>query len=104
VAIGYENGMIPPNLHFKNPRPGIPALAEGRIQVVSEPTPWKGGYAGVNSFGFGGANAHALLRSHDVSKKPVDVSQIDKLPRLIVASGRTEEAVETILKEVFRSI
>lgn len=33
------------------------------MQVVSENTPWPGGYAAVNSFGFGGANVHVLLRS-----------------------------------------
>lgn len=33
------------------------------LQVVSENTPWPGGYAAVNSFGFGGANVHVLLRS-----------------------------------------
>lgn len=33
------------------------------LQVVSENTLWPGGYAAVNSFGFGGANVHVLLRS-----------------------------------------
>jgi fatty acid synthase, animal type len=70
------------------------------VQVVSEPTPWKGGLAGVNSFGFGGANAHGLLRSHDCPKPDKDAAEVDGQPRLIITSGRTEEAVETILTEV----
>ncbi|XP_065336360.1 fatty acid synthase-like [Cloeon dipterum] len=99
IAIGMEYGVIPPNLHFVNPRPGVPALAEGRIKVVSDPTPWDGGFAGVNSFGFGGANAHGLLRSHPVQKPEKDAAVLDGRPRLIVTSGRTIEAVETILAE-----
>ncbi|XP_059474548.1 fatty acid synthase-like [Neocloeon triangulifer] len=99
VVIGFENGKIPPNLHFKNPRPGIPALAEGRIKVVSEVTPWTGGYVGINSFGFGGANAHCLLRSHQKEKPKTDPAELDGLPRIVLASGRTLDAVETILAE-----
>lgn len=54
--------MIPPNLHYKDPNPNIPALVDGRLKVVTEKTPWTGGLIGVNSFGFGGSNAHVVLR------------------------------------------
>lgn len=57
---------LPGNLHFSTPNPEIPALVDGRIKVVSKNTPWPGGYAAVNSFGFGGANVHVLLRSSSV--------------------------------------
>lgn len=33
VLIAMESGMIPANLHFKNPNPKIPALLDGRIKV-----------------------------------------------------------------------
>ncbi len=55
--------MIPPNLHFHEPNPYIPALLDGRLKVVTEPTPWDGGLVGINSFGFGGANTHLLLET-----------------------------------------
>lgn len=33
VLIAIESGVIPPNLHFKNPNPAIPALLDGKIKV-----------------------------------------------------------------------
>lgn len=63
VLLAMQHKELPGNLHFTAPNPEIPALNDGRIKVVSENTPWPGGYAAVNSFGFGGANVHVLLRS-----------------------------------------
>lgn len=34
VLIAMETGTIPPNLHFTQPNPNIPALADGRLQVI----------------------------------------------------------------------
>lgn len=57
-----ETGIIPPNLHFFEPNPYIPGLLDGRLTVVDKKMPLPRGYVGVNSFGFGGSNTHALLR------------------------------------------
>jgi fatty acid synthase len=57
--------------------------------------------AGINSFGFGGANAHILLQWNRKNKINGG-APTDTIPRLVVASGRTEEAVDTILKDVSR--
>lgn len=94
-----ETGFIPPNLHYKRPREGVKALEEGRLQVISELTPWDGGYVGINSFGFGGANAHVLLKSNTKEKINGGAPK-DDLPRLVAISGRTEEAVHSILGDV----
>jgi fatty acid synthase len=66
---------------------------------VTEKQPWNGRLAGVNSFGFGGTNAHILLQRHE-KEKVNGGAPVDPIPRLIVASGRTEEAVDVILKDV----
>ena len=94
-----ESGLIPPNLHYKKARTGIKALEEGRFKVVTEPTPWKGGLVGINSFGFGGANAHILLKSNQKEKINAGQPQ-DSLPRIVSVSGRTKLAVEHLLDYV----
>lgn len=68
MCLAYDSGYIPPNLHYENPREGVAALSEGRISVVCEKTPWNRGMVGINSFGFGGANAHVLLKSFSKPK------------------------------------
>lgn len=94
-----ESGLIPPNIHFNRPRKDVEAFTEGRIKVVTETIPFDGEYIGINSFGFGGANAHVLLRSNPKAKVNKGLPD-DDLPRLVVVSGRTEEAVVTILNDV----
>ncbi|XP_076763351.1 fatty acid synthase 1 [Xylocopa sonorina] len=97
LLIAMESGVIPGNLHFQSPNTDIPALSDGSIQVVDKNTPWKGGLVALNSFGFGGANAHILLRSNPKPKlSPVLDS---KLPKLVTVSGRTEEAVDALLNK-----
>lgn len=99
VIIAMESGFIPPNINFKTPRKDITAFFNGRINVIAEKTPWNGGLVGINSFGFGGANCHVLLNSNTKSKINNGLPE-DNLPRLVVASGRTKEAVAVILNDV----
>lgn len=98
VIIAMEDGAIPANLHFNSPNTDIPGLTDGRLSVVSERTTWDGGYVGVNSFGFGGSNVHAILKSHSAPVVP-DHPAADKT-RLVTLSGRTEEAVRHSLDKM----
>jgi fatty acid synthase len=67
--------------------------------VVTEKCPLNSGLVGINSFGFGGANAHILLQWNKKNKINGG-APTDTIPRLVVASGRTQEAVDVILKDV----
>jgi 8-amino-7-oxononanoate synthase len=63
VALALKHKQIPPSLNFHTPNPAI-AFADLKLQVVTELTPWlsdKPLIAGVNSFGFGGTNAHIVM-------------------------------------------
>lgn len=99
IIIINETGKIPPNLHFKKPQIGMKAIEEGRIRIISETEPWNGGYAGMSALGFGGANGHVLVKSHD-KEKINGGSPNDDLPRLVMISGRTEDAVNHLLDDV----
>ncbi|XP_071653469.1 fatty acid synthase-like [Temnothorax longispinosus] len=99
VLLAMETGIITPTIHLKRPRKELTAIIEGRIKIVTEPTEWEGGYVGINSFGFGGANSHILLKSNPKQKINNGASN-DDLPRVVAVSGRTEEAVKIIFDYV----
>ncbi len=61
-----KNRGLPPSLHFKKLNPNI-NLFEQNLEIISEYRDFKNNFGkplivGVNSFGFGGANAHILLQ------------------------------------------
>src|SRR4051812_40589993 len=59
-----KHRQIPANLHFQTPNPNIDFKElKLRVNTTLEPFPETDGprMAGVNSFGFGGANAHVIL-------------------------------------------
>uniref|UniRef100_A0AAN0MN29 Fatty acid synthase n=1 Tax=Bubalus bubalis TaxID=89462 RepID=A0AAN0MN29_BUBBU len=96
VLLSLEHGLWAPNLHFHNPNPKIPALQDGRLQVVDRPLPVLGGNVGINSFGFGGSNVHVILQPNSQLLPPP--APHAALPRLLRASGRTLEGVQGLLE------
>ncbi|WP_075214472.1 type I polyketide synthase [Mongoliimonas terrestris] len=92
-----EKGIIPPSLHFNTPNPDI-AFDDLNIEVVTvaRPLAETGAplHVGVNSFGFGGANAHAVLRQpapHEVARERIP----GKLAPLVV-SAQSPDALKTL--------
>ncbi len=64
-----NHGVIPPNLHFRQPNQHID-FAANPVKVVVEPTPIdQQANVGVSSFGFGGSNAHLLLRGAETAMR-----------------------------------
>ena len=66
IALVLKHRIIPPSLHFKNPNPNID-FEKLKLRVVQqlEGFPENSGplLAGINAFGFGGANAHVILEA-----------------------------------------
>lgn len=98
VVLSLEHGLWAPNIHYNTPNPDIPALQDGRIEVVTKPTPVKGRYVGINSFGFGGSNAHIILSPNN-KKCSLETYH---LPQLVQFCGRTEEAVERLIEQTVK--
>ena len=67
TALCLQHRQIPASLHFENPNPQIP-FDDLRLRVAQRLQPWpqtngQPPRAGVNSFGFGGTNGHAILEA-----------------------------------------
>ncbi|KAI1102905.1 putative polyketide synthase [Jackrogersella minutella] len=72
ASLSVQNGVIPPNMLFEELNPDIKPYY-GKLQILTDAKPWPKLPAGVprrasvNSFGFGGANAHAIIESFEPS-------------------------------------
>ncbi|KAM7205885.1 hypothetical protein V8F33_000715 [Rhypophila sp. PSN 637] len=65
TVLSLEEGSIPPILGLKKLNPNID-LRDGKLKIVQDQLVWPSGKlrrASVNSFGYGGANAHTILES-----------------------------------------
>jgi acyl transferase domain-containing protein/NADPH:quinone reductase-like Zn-dependent oxidoreductase/acyl carrier protein len=99
TALAIQRGQIPPNLHFTNPNPQIP-FEDLRLRVVDRLMPWPDTAgaprrAGVNSFGFGGTNAHVLLESAPAPAAEPACSH-DARAQLVPLSARSPEALRAL--------
>nr|WLV27769.1 fatty acid synthase [Panonychus citri] len=95
VLIAFENKNIPANLHFNVPNSDIKPLVRGQVKPVIENTPYNGGIAAINSFGFGGVNVHALIKSNDKELTDDSFKIFGSIPRVVTMCGRTEEGVNS---------
>ncbi|WP_067470427.1 type I polyketide synthase [Nocardia amamiensis] len=101
AALSLKHGRIPANLHLKEPNPAIP-FDEFGLRVPTQLTEWPQTdgprYAGVNSFGFGGTNAHAVLEG------PPPENSIpahgDDQRRVVVLSARTADALHELAESM----
>lgn len=94
-----KNRAVPPSLHVStlNPNIGFAAL---QLDVVTchqalVPAAGKPLVAGVNSFGFGGANAHVLLQEHVAAPQPTQAEARQATPPLFL-SARTDAALREL--------
>lgn len=87
-VMALNHGMVPATLHQKSPSPDIP-FDELNLRVVDRnwrlPERRGPSLAGVNSFGFGGTNAHAIVRSDTGTLTLVQVRHDAPPPLLLTA-------------------
>ncbi|KAH9906638.1 putative Nonribosomal peptide synthetase 14 [Xylariomycetidae sp. FL2044] len=72
AMLALQHRVIPPNLYFQSPNPSVRPFLDN-LRVATEKIPWptpprgQPARASVNSFGFGGTNAHAILERYEPS-------------------------------------
>ncbi len=81
-----RHGQVPPSLHFETPNPQIDFGALGlRVNTALRPLPGRAdAVVGVNSFGFGGTNAAALVGPAPPAPRPRGAST--RLPPLVLSA------------------
>lgn len=120
VILAFESNLISPNINYQRPRKDLTGIVDGRLKVVTENTlfpnqnPVAGKipfqlqllhlknlvyFSGVSSFGFGGGNAHVILKQN-TKPKINNGKPLDDLPRLVCVSGRTDQAVHVLLDDI----
>lgn len=99
IVLAFERRQIPSNIKLKSLRSDVEAFKEGRIKVVTETKDLHGDFISMNNFGLGGANSHVLFRRNTKEKQNRGVPS-DRLERLVLWSGRTNEAVNAIFDDI----
>ncbi|KAI1452678.1 beta-ketoacyl synthase domain-containing protein [Annulohypoxylon moriforme] len=98
VIQSMKHGSIPPNLHFNSINPSVKPFYT-RLEIPTSLVPWPQPPAGqpkrasINSFGFGGANAHAIIESyephiHDAIYQQRTIKEEAKIPQRQHTAGR----------------
>ncbi len=105
AALIVNRGQIPPSIHFDTPNPHID-FEECRLRVPTKVEsfpviPGVPRLVGVNSFGFGGANAHVIVGEPPTATRMATTCQtIPKRPWPIVLSARSEESLQSVAQEL----
>ena len=96
AVLMLKHGRVPASLHFETPNPNIDfAALKLRVPTALEPFPQGAGprFAGVNSFGFGGANAHVILQEPPARPPAQDTGDSINRTWPLVLSARSEESL-----------
>ena len=104
VLLAMKHKTLPASLHIQEPNPYID-LTGSPFYLVRQTQTWQPlldengrslpRRAGVNSFGFGGAYAHAILEEYTPSEKRLD--RWDGRPQLIILSASNKERLSEIV-------
>lgn len=95
TALALYHRTIPPTLHCENP---LTAMQDSRFSAPQEAIPWDSEtcplVAGVNAFGFGGINSHAILTAYEPEQDaPAQPSHRPYLGETLVMSAQNKEAL-----------
>jgi phthiocerol/phenolphthiocerol synthesis type-I polyketide synthase C len=98
AMLALENNYFPASLHFETPNEAVD-FQELNVHVAAEPIELLHGkhsrLAGINSFGFGGTNAHVIICDPQNGR---DREKPEAVGKVFMASAHTETALDTLLK------
>ncbi|EFQ36481.1 beta-ketoacyl synthase domain-containing protein [Colletotrichum graminicola M1.001] len=108
-SLAVQNGIVPPNMLLEKLNPRVEPFCE-HLRVPKEATPWPAVAEGqprrasVNSFGFGGTNAHAIIEEYvpAASSTSACPSSTNVLP--LVFSARTKRSIKANMESILSLI
>jgi acyl transferase domain-containing protein/acyl carrier protein len=116
AALCLKHRQIPANLHFEQPNPQIP-FDELRLRVPLKLEPWpetsgQPPRAGLNSFGFGGTNAHVILEAPPAPEAvptadvmaPGASEAVDARAWMLPLSARSERALSDLARAYLKAL
>lgn len=103
AAEAVRRAEIPPNMHYTEINPDIVPFAQ-HLRVPTKTLPWPGQSkvrrASVNSFGFGGTNAHVIIESYDHASNPKrSLPSPTILPIPLTFSAAKETSLARLIEE-----
>ncbi|MCG2787145.1 MAG: acyltransferase domain-containing protein [Anaerolineae bacterium] len=113
-ALSLQHEEIFPSIHFSKLNPAID-LGQAPVRVATKRTPWLRGetprLAGVNSFGYSGTNAHAILQEapaqhsgHAKKSKPEEKTLFDSAGEMVVISAKSVSSLDELVDHWIKSL
>lgn len=104
ASLAIQNKTIPPNLHLKTLNPEIVPYY-GKLQIAKTAQDWPALPAGavrrasINSFGFGGTNAHAIIEAYepDISPVPAEPAAKAAIALPLTFSATSEKSLTNLM-------
>ncbi|KAK4063043.1 hypothetical protein Trihar35433_8838 [Trichoderma harzianum] len=101
ALLAMKHHTIPPNLHFKELSSKVEPFYHN-LQIPTKAIPWpetsdKCLRASVNSFGFGGTNAHVILESYEGEKPAaIDIPDDKFIGPLVMSASSGVSLIESV--------
>nr|OQO23245.1 hypothetical protein B0A51_12846 [Rachicladosporium sp. CCFEE 5018] len=105
ASSALQSATIPPNMLFDNLAPRVAPFYKD-VRIVTRAQAWPAVVPGaprrasVNSFGFGGTNAHAILESFEATETTTTHSSGDTSVLPLVVSANTERTLKANLEAI----
>lgn len=97
ATLAITHRTIPPSLYADDPNPAIP-FDELSLRIPRSAEAWPDtrlpARAGVNSFGFGGTNAHVIIEQAPVTEETAQDRQVPAGPVVVPISAKSAEALK----------
>ncbi|KAI1207269.1 polyketide synthase-like protein [Annulohypoxylon truncatum] len=106
VLLAFENGRIPPTFGVSKLNPKLP-LESSNFKVVTEAEQWPRSLrrASINSFGYGGANAHVIVEALDSylgseTVRPLPIPKCNDQLLVLPVSAVSSRSLQTRIDQV----